>query len=394
VLTNMSNLIEKLNIQFNKQPSHMKKIYACLNELSNEADLTLDRLKLKVLPLLKGNQLLIDWFMQLFDRPTNSLPDEHEIVHIKKSMSDSESSADNHEEIVELIESENNDFGSCGVKYINGKVMYRGRTLFPAKITFLAHDAPLYEGKKNRIPSLCVHEIRRHVKFSEAKKAEDAAATATSIPKKKLRTSRRYKLCDQQTHHAHAVRLNTIHLHSNERLSDLAPLLIPPPPTPGGDDKQHSPRKSAKAAKKAGNSPVNQKKNLSKSPSSSSGNSVTSTSPSNGSPSSKALQTAKRLKSLVEETNEDQAKKKAKVTDDAIDQPSTSRMESKISEDVAKPDGSWTRDEDKMILEEIKAGYSSKDELLGKLCKKLARALPEISTRYEFLLDLLMMMKT
>lgn len=66
MLTNMQNFINKLNIYFNKQPSQIKKVYTSLNELSDDTELTMDKIKFKILPLLKGNQFLTDWFLQMF----------------------------------------------------------------------------------------------------------------------------------------------------------------------------------------------------------------------------------------------------------------------------------------------------------------------------------------
>lgn len=401
VLTNMKNLLQKLNFFFKKQPSHMKKVYACLNELSSEPDLTMDRLKEKVFPLLKGNQLLIDWFTQLFDKPTESLSAEYESVYIKKSLSDSDSSGDNEEiHSKDLIECDNIDeLNTCGVKYKNGKIMYHG-TLLPAKISFLAHDAPVLSWLRKNENSLCSHEIRNHVKFNESKKADE---TTEDGKKRTKKVTRKYKLCDAQTLHAHAVRLNPEHAYAGEKLSDLAHLLSPPTiqNANGSGDEKNSPKKS-KVAKKSGNSP---KKNLNKSPSSSSGASVNASPPNS---SSKALQTAKKLRNLIEDTVEEPLSKKVKVeapeaTKNAVkpaekqgkkspkEVPTTSRK-SDDEERLGTREG-WTRDEDKLILEEYKVGYSSKNELLDSLRTKLTRSRSEINGRYEFLLDIIQMHK-
>lgn len=395
VLINMANLLRKLTFFFQKQPKHMKQVYAVLNDLSNDKDITMERLKEKVLPLLKGNQLLIDWFMELFGKPNESFSEEYETVYIKKSLSDSESSVDNYEEIhsKDLLEVPNiDDLNSCGVRYRNGKIMYQG-TLLPAKISFLAHDAPpLIKGDEI---SLCSHEIRKHVKFSEPKKPEVAKDTpessSSSLPKK---TAKKYKLCDAQTLHAHAVRLNPFHAQNEEKLSDLASLLIPHHNTSGSNDERNSPKKT-RNAKRTGNSP---KKSLNKSPTSSPGNSAN-ISPPLHSP-SKALQTARKLKILVDDGTDEAPKKKVKPPTSkpakVEKKKATKKQEAETTrkQDDERGAGSWTREEDKIILEEYRIHYDKKEEMLQVLLTKLTnRKETEINTRYEFLLDIVKMHK-
>ncbi|CRK98353.1 CLUMA_CG011713, isoform A [Clunio marinus] len=379
VLNNMKDLLEKLNIQFAKQPSHIKKILACLDELSNESEVTIEHLKTRILPLLKGNDLLHDWFMELFEKPTESVIDEYESVYIKKSLSDSESSIDNYEEIHsnELIECENfDDLNSCGVKYKNGKLMYHG-TLLPAKISFLANDARSYSSKNPSEESLCSHEIRKYVKFNDSKKSENEIEINKKESKRK---GKRYKLCDPQTLHAHAIRLNPSAAQSNDKLSELAQLLVPPSSAHRTSD--GSPRKP-RNSKKSGTSP---QKNLNKSPSSNSSQSAN-ISPSSLSP-SKALQSTKRLKNLIEDSSEEPSPKKSAVVvvktldkinrkaspkiDRRCDSPLTSKK-SDTETIINKPEtssnkrgsGEWTRDEDRLILEEYKVGYKNKEDLIN-----------------------------
>lgn len=405
VLENMNNLLRKLNTFFAKQPSQMKKIFACLNELLNEKDVTMERLKDKILPLLKGNQILIDWFLELFDKPPESSHSEFESVYIKKSLSDSDSSIDNYEEIhsKDLVECRNvEELNSCGVKYKNGKIMYHHGTLLPAKISFLAHDAPPVSSlNKDGENSLCIHEIRNHVKFNDPKKSDEP-----KDPKKPSKKHKKYKLCDSQTLHAHAVRLNPVHAQPGEKISDLTHLLAPSTLHNGSSEERNSPKKS-RNCKKSPKKVVT----VNKSPSSSSGNSATLSPPSP----SKALQTAKKLRTLVEESDEP-TKKKQKTSEDPPPAPKISLV-SKVAEKPAKKSqaskseapstskkveeteekrgtGDWTREEDKIILEEFKIGYETKDSLLDALMHKLNRSRSEISGRYDFLLDILMMLKT
>lgn len=73
MITNMATFINKLNVYFNKQPAQIRKIYNCLNELADDPNVTMKKIETKIIPLLKGNQFLIDWFMQQFP---NSTPPE------------------------------------------------------------------------------------------------------------------------------------------------------------------------------------------------------------------------------------------------------------------------------------------------------------------------------
>lgn len=64
--TNMTTFISKLNVYFHKQPAQIRKVYNCLNELAEEKDINMEVIKSKIIPLLKGNQFLTEWFLQLF----------------------------------------------------------------------------------------------------------------------------------------------------------------------------------------------------------------------------------------------------------------------------------------------------------------------------------------
>lgn len=380
LLTRMSELIHNLNSYFQKQPSHMKKIYACLNELSNDSDLSLEKLKSKILPLLKGNQLLIDWFLGIFEAPTSS-NDEYETLHLKKQLNDMEVCDYSYEEMqsqdLDLVESDDN-FSSCGVKYINGKIMYRCKTLLPAKISFLAGDLTdekLSQIKEENTSTWCVHEIRKHVQFSD--KANESNGEINEKSQKKKKLNKKYKTCDAQTLHAHAVRLNSIHAQSGEKISDVLQILENNSNLANGS--HESPKKNNCKASKKSNSP---KKALTKSPSSSSEASSVNLSPSP----SKALQTSKKLRSILDDS-EDEIKraKKLKTIDLSSDDSDVSFTKESSGVEA------WTRDEDKLILEEIKRdGKCDKDEIVNNLIPRMERrSRKEIFDRFEFLLNFL-----
>lgn len=71
IMSNMSLFLRKLEIYFKDQPHQVRKIYRSISELSTCLDITMEKVKSIILPLLKGNRLLIDWFLQIFpmERP-------------------------------------------------------------------------------------------------------------------------------------------------------------------------------------------------------------------------------------------------------------------------------------------------------------------------------------
>jgi hypothetical protein len=403
LLTNMTNLVEKLSYFFRKQPSTLKKMYACMNELSNEQDLTIEAVKIKILPLLKGNQLLIDWFMDLFDRPSenNMALDEYETLHLKKPANESDTVDDEYEEMQSQDFVDNSDGGNgfpmCGVRYVGGKIMYRCKTLLPAKISFLASDVTMDEKpiRENEEVPLCIHEIRKHIQFTDGKRSNEGTTADDAARARKKKMSKKFKVCDSQTLRAHAIRLNSIHAQNGEKMSDVMHQLELSSRTNG----MESPKKSfcPNPKKISGNSP----KKILKSPSSSSSSDISTTNLSSPSP-TKALDTkpqpsvqtaVKKVRTIIisnksEDDQQEQPVKKQKIAE--ISSSDSEKLDASIEDDDILEANAWTRDEDKTILEEIKSGHSvaSKEELIDSLVVKLEkRDRSEISQRYEFLLN-------
>lgn len=75
LMANMSLFLRKLEIYFNNQPAQLRKIYNSLTELANMPDIKMEQVKGIILPLLKGNGLLIDWFLQMF--PSEKPPERY-----------------------------------------------------------------------------------------------------------------------------------------------------------------------------------------------------------------------------------------------------------------------------------------------------------------------------
>lgn len=392
----MQDLIKKLNIAFAKRPNQIRTILTCLNDLSNERNVTFETVKVKLLPLLKGNQLLIDWFMQLFGKPLNSPLSEYETINMKKNYSD-DVSEEFYEEIQpsDLIESDNIDeLKRCGVQYRNGKIYYYCGSLLPAKIAFLALDAKVPESPKSDEPKgLCVHAIRNHVTFTDKEPEEEPAEIAkkTSNKKKikkeskdsdedkqnKLKKKKKSIICDANTLHAHAVRLNPVHAQNGERLSDLSHYFT------------RSPKKTR--TKKTGNSPEKTSPTAEQSH-------FTETSPTQPSP-----PFVSKIK--LEDSSDEPVKKKPRITTTIVEKssslsaPKKQRLETSSTSATKKDkvvqdrsSDSWTRDEDKIILEEIKIGCADKEKVIGVLLSKLNRSKTEIQQRHEFLIELVKMM--
>lgn len=66
MLSKMATFLRKLETYYNKQPAQIRKIYNSLVELSGQDGVNIDLVKTTILPLLKGNTYLIDYFLQIF----------------------------------------------------------------------------------------------------------------------------------------------------------------------------------------------------------------------------------------------------------------------------------------------------------------------------------------
>lgn len=110
-------------------------MFACLKELSEESDLTIERIRTRILPLLKGNQLLIEWFLQCIGPDKcESSKDEYETLVLRKG---TESFDDDSFECIPSGEicPEPSD-NPCHIRYMNGRLFYGNRFPLPAKLSF------------------------------------------------------------------------------------------------------------------------------------------------------------------------------------------------------------------------------------------------------------------
>lgn len=164
MLGNMSFFLRRLEMYFKEQPSQVKKIYHALAELSEVNDITMEQVKSTILPLLKGNALIIDWFLQFFpsEKPSQKLLNgPWEMIELGK-----DSSVPNTGEFETIIvpevddpyggincicschETDSTDLKSrlkhcvpCGTKFLQGRVYIQtGKGLRLAKISFSDDD--------------------------------------------------------------------------------------------------------------------------------------------------------------------------------------------------------------------------------------------------------------
>ncbi|KAK3908687.1 GON-4-like protein [Frankliniella fusca] len=161
-LTEMTSFLKKLEVYFAKQPQHMKKIVASWNRLAETSDLTLEKVRNTMLPLLKNNTLLVDSFLELF--PSGRPPESKMTDFAQLNCDDVDSEHSGEEDLYESIEipEENDDpYGGencqccchnstdasysnrskhcdpCGMKFISGKVFKQTEHgLRPVKIEF------------------------------------------------------------------------------------------------------------------------------------------------------------------------------------------------------------------------------------------------------------------
>ncbi len=168
-----------------------------MNDCANDPEISMEKLKQKIIPLLKSNRILIDWFNQLFDKDKapDFVPGEPERIFHKNLLQNCDNN-DSSSELDEILPAEvldsvvdvnNGKKSACGIKYVNGKIIYRNRIVLPAKLSFMAYNGVLDDSNVESLEddgkeAYCVHEIRKHAKVLETsvlkpkKEKEDVAA--------------------------------------------------------------------------------------------------------------------------------------------------------------------------------------------------------------------------
>uniref|UniRef100_A0A182QZI2 Myb-like domain-containing protein n=1 Tax=Anopheles farauti TaxID=69004 RepID=A0A182QZI2_9DIPT len=402
ILANMGDFLEKLNIFFAKQPSQIKKIHACLTDLSNEPNVTMDQVKMKVLPLLKGSTLLTEWFLQLFpgERPPESSLGDFEHITMKKYAINENCDAGTVYEHISYTETtpegSENACGSSTIRYIQGRI-FQGA--LPARLSFLAKN--------------CV-----------TKNVDQPSQSAVANGG---------RLCNDETFMAHAIRLNPlVHCPKGISYADVAHLLedntnefelVSQPMTSVantsiGEEESRATNTSKKVlpklpikkrfsspnTRKAASSPGDEKISPGGKDTVSSKKTVASTAVS-VCPDSKALATARKLKTVIN-APQSSSPEEQKLDGLVINSPSKSEhsvpthgltknndksdelleQEPSTETTIAQQVPNWTREEDKIILQDIIKGYSSVDAFVQQLEQKIPeRSSEQIRSRFEFL---------
>lgn len=277
----MSKFIQKLNLFYQKQPAQIRKILACLKDLSNDENVSIEKIRTKICPLFKNNQLLIDWFLQCLgnDKSMHECSkDEYETIMFRKT---TETIADETETYEYIPQSEilpDPTDNPCNIRYMNGRLFYGNRLSFPAKLAFSAptkidsinfdvNKIPINYGNKMHTYK-CSHYIQSiddiktrdknrnnydHELIDECDNSDDdqhhqnetnlTYETKIEIEKDDERVSRDI-LCDDITLKAHKVRLNpSAYLSPTTNSIDYLNLLKPQEITNECDSKP-SPKKN------------------------------------------------------------------------------------------------------------------------------------------------------
>ncbi|XP_059487565.1 uncharacterized protein LOC132203667 [Neocloeon triangulifer] len=164
-LANITDFLLKAEVAFSKQPQVLKTILSHLAAFSEQTDAKEEDVKSVILPLLKGNPLLTDCFLQLMPDskpPESSMTDFEELVY-EEGVEDEDESfevinvpCDESKDLTggdncpcqchsgtddEMLKSRANHCTSCGIRFINGKIyLVSNRQLKPATLTFLNED--------------------------------------------------------------------------------------------------------------------------------------------------------------------------------------------------------------------------------------------------------------
>uniref|UniRef100_A0A336MFL2 CSON000955 protein n=1 Tax=Culicoides sonorensis TaxID=179676 RepID=A0A336MFL2_CULSO len=388
MMTNLSTFIEKLNKYFMKQPAQIKRIYNCLNDLSSMENVTIEMVKDNILPLLKGNPLLIDWFQQMFasEKPIDCHESDSETLNCKKTTSENVDSIQVYEELVLSDNPTNTETPACGIRYYQGNIMYSGRTCtLPAKLSFLAHETVIQMEKKEQTakknqkskdtkPENCCHAVKSYaetrlqekIKAVGSDKDVNSSQSSDEVEnqlgsEKDVKIKRELaipvnennedyystddeqpKLVDPSTLKVHAIRLNPmVHARNGESFSDMSHLLTSPQnivekyfsdDTKSPTKKTHTPSTSsqisAKTTKKLLISPKTVGKSI-KSPTQTK-KVISDSMPEN----SQALSSGKRLKILIESDQSD------------VDTPNVSNVKRSKKLKIVRSDRKIEKEED------------------------------------------------
>ncbi|KAH8291293.1 hypothetical protein KR054_010370 [Drosophila jambulina] len=239
MISNAANFVNKLNIYFCKQPAQIRKIYACLSELAELPNVSMKKVENKIMPLLKGNQFLCDWFVQQFPqgKPPKRILSPVETINLHDVQNNT--TGEYTEMIQEFIDVPPPSKPGCHIKYINGRIFYGAKILLPAKLSFMA--ASIYNEQSHDLPAVssesltCAHGIRAQgeklLSMAANADSDDAAdRSEEDDPSRALvidttgdeqNSCSSIEMCDEAGLRAHAIRLNAS-LYTNSSFSNAA----------------------------------------------------------------------------------------------------------------------------------------------------------------------------
>ncbi|KAH8403651.1 hypothetical protein KR215_000428, partial [Drosophila sulfurigaster] len=234
MITNSSNFINKLNIYFCKQPAQIRKIYACLSELAELPSVSIKKVESKILPLLKGNQFLCDWFLQQFPQakpPKRMLPPVETINMHEVLNNNSGEFVETVNELLEDVPVQGKPPG-CQLRYLNGRIFYGSKIMLPAKLSFRA--ASIYNEQHNDAligeNFTCAHGVRAQgeklISAAAAVDSDDAAERSEEDDASRAlvidtttgdeeNSCSSLDMCDDVALRAHAMRLNASYYSNN-----------------------------------------------------------------------------------------------------------------------------------------------------------------------------------
>lgn len=290
ICANMTKFIGKLSLFYQKQPAQIRKVLACLKELSEEENVNMERIRSKICPLFKSNQLLADWFLQCFGNEktmTECGKDEYETITFRKIIEIDDDDAEAYEHIPQCEILPDPTDNPCHIRYMNGRLFYGNRFSFPAKLAFstpaLADCGGIELAAANKMPPSngkqqsyrCIHDVRgigdtkarekpksqvdtdQSLNYATADECENSDDEQHLLDEAKIApntgdadsndasSASLNVLCDDITLKAHKIRLNpSVYSSSLTSSADFLSLLKPIDQSTVDNDGKGSPKKS------------------------------------------------------------------------------------------------------------------------------------------------------
>ncbi|XP_019876830.1 uncharacterized protein LOC109604740 isoform X2 [Aethina tumida] len=417
-MSTRSKFLRKLEVYFKDQPAQLRKIFKSLTELSDCEDISIEKVKSTILPMLKGNAVLVDLFLQNFlnePPPKSLLQGDYEQIDIRAEMSrtDSEILSENitipdgedvyggSSCICSCHKIEDPEFKSrhrhcipCGIKFIQGKIYIQsGRGLRPATVSFLTnsnkdHNLRLtgktVQSRKKRSDT----SPSKQVNLSPTKDNVDEESEDDIDGKKKVKPRRPRKTKKQQDKKpskepSKSSKPKTLDQNETESLQPEKPVR-----------KRSVSKKSIKETKTEETIKMDETREPETKPGFTGGQCKrlaeeslewdcgTSIESMEVKPCSPGTQTAESESEFCEESSQDNCESDS---NSSISSNAHSQSDTNIGDDLT-----WTREEDKIILQTFQK-ENDKEHAYSSIAKKLTnRTVPQIRNRFQTLMTLLM----